>query len=55
LLLNWSGYSPTDTLTLDVPQNSIDVNYMSSVPEPFAGTFVATIGAACLLGRWPRK
>jgi len=35
LHLDWSGFSPTDTLSLDIPQNSIDITYQP-VPEPGA-------------------
>jgi hypothetical protein len=35
LLIDWTGFSPTDTFTINVPQNSIDVTFLS-VPEPNA-------------------
>jgi hypothetical protein len=31
LHVNWTGYSPTDTFSISVPQDSIDITY---VPEP---------------------
>lgn len=35
LHLDWTGYSPTDTLTVTIPQDSIDLTY-AAVPEPSA-------------------
>jgi len=35
LHIDWTGYSPTDTFSISVPQNSIDVTY-HAVPEPTA-------------------
>ncbi len=34
LHIEWTGFSPTDTLTLTIPQNSVDVTYL---PEPATG------------------
>jgi hypothetical protein len=35
LHIDWSGYSPNDTFTMSIPQNSIDISY-HAVPEPSA-------------------
>ena len=43
LHINWTGYSPTDTFSINIPQNSIDVTYLA-VPEPT--TFILMILAA---------
>ena len=51
LHLDWSGYNPTDTLTLSIPQNSIDVAYQP-IPEP--GT-MALIFAGCGVWAFKRK
>ncbi len=33
LHIDWAGFSPTDTLSISIPQNSIDITYVP-VPEP---------------------
>ncbi len=45
--LDWTGYSPTDTLTISIPQNSVDVTY---VPAPEPGS--VSLAACCALGAW---
>jgi hypothetical protein len=41
LHLDWTGYNPGDTLTLSIPQNSIDI---TSVPEPGAIALIFAAG-----------
>ena len=55
LRIAWSSYSPTDTLTVTIPQQSVDVTYVTAVPEP---TTLALLGIAVLplmLGRSGKK
>jgi len=40
LRFEWSGYGPEDTFSLTIPQNSIDITYVS-VPEPSTAMLVA--------------
>lgn len=46
LHIDWSGYGPDDTFSLTIPQNSIDLTYVS-VPEPGAA---ALVGLGLILG-----
>jgi hypothetical protein len=50
--LHWINYSPTDTLTLTIPENSFDITY-GAVPEP-AATSVLMLPTIALLSR-PKK
>ena len=47
--LIWTGANPTDTLSVTIPNNSIDV----SVPEPLSGS-ILLLPAAVLLARRSR-
>ncbi len=49
LNLDWTGFSPTDTLSLTIPQNSIDFTYRA-VPEP--GALQLTLLAFAVLQIW---
>ena len=52
LQLDWENYAPTDTLTFDIPQNSVDVTLVP-VPEPVgASVIAATAGGLSLRGRY---
>jgi len=49
LHINWTGYSPIDTFSINIPQNSIDVTFVST-PEPstcllaiLAGSFLSAL------------
>lgn len=47
LHIEWTGYSPTDTLTFSIPHNSVDVTFVP-VPEP-ATAVLALMGAGLVL------
>ncbi len=47
LHFDWTGFSPTDTLTVSIPQNSIDIT-LTPAPEP--GTLALALTAAVLVG-----
>jgi hypothetical protein len=49
LHLDWSGFSPTDTLTVSIPQNSIDIT-LTPAPEP--GVLPLTLTALLLIHFW---
>ena len=51
LHIDWTGYSPADTLTLSIPQNWIDLTYQP-VPEPSA---IVLVFAAFGFLAWKRK
>ena len=51
LHLDWSGYSPTDTLTVSIPQGSIDTTYVP-VPEPGVVSLMFAAGAAFAFRRF---
>jgi hypothetical protein len=45
LHFDWSGYAPTDTFSLTVPPNSVDVTY---IPEPLAAAVTAPLAVTAL-------
>ncbi len=46
--IGWSGYAPTDTLTLTIPQQSLDFTY-AAVPEPGAiGALLVALALAAV-------
>lgn len=54
LHINWTGYSPTDTFSINIPQNSIDVTYLA-VPEPNLMLALAASLFAGMLSRLSRR
>jgi hypothetical protein len=51
LHIDWAGFSPTDTFSISIPQNSIDITY---VPEPSSCGF-ALLAFALSFSRLGRK
>jgi hypothetical protein len=51
LQIQWSGFLPTDTLSLDIPSNSLDVS-ISSVPEPTFFSALILPATLLLSRRW---
>ena len=49
--IGWSNYSPTDTLSVTIPSNSIDIMYVA-VPEP---AIVCALPLLLLFGRGKRR
>ncbi len=53
---SWTGFAPTDTLTLTVPEeHPIELTNNSSVPEPTAGVTLLGLSTISLLKRRPRN
>jgi hypothetical protein len=54
IAFTWTDFAPTDTLTLTIPQHSLDVTSNSSVPEPMVGASLLSLAAMYLGRRRPR-
>jgi hypothetical protein len=50
LHLEWTGFSPTDTFSISIPQNSIDVTY---IPLSFSPQLTITLSGADVVMTWP--
>ncbi len=51
LHIDWAGFTPTDTFSISIPQNSIDISF---VPEP-SSCGLALVGFALSLTRLSRR
>jgi hypothetical protein len=51
LQLDWENYAPTDTLTFNIPQNSVDVT-VGPVPEPVSVGILCISAGSLLLRRY---